>query len=127
MSESKRILLVEDEDNIALALTFLIEREGYLIDRVADGHAALAALDHTRPDLVILDAMLPGLSGFGVCQHIRETERLAATRVLMISAAGEDARRRSLAIGADHFLLKPFDTKELRQEVHRLLQEKEDA
>ncbi|MEM6897440.1 MAG: response regulator [Pseudomonadota bacterium] len=117
----KRILLVEDEKNIAMALSYIIEREGYVLDHVADGAEAIAAVDATRPDLVVLDAMLPEVSGYSVCQHIRESDELSDTKVLMISAAGETARRRALAMGADAFFLKPFDTRELTGEMQALL------
>lgn len=117
----KRILLVEDEDNIAFALSYLIEREGYILHRVADGAAAISELDNSKPDLVVLDAMIPGVSGFDVCQYIRETECLSDLKVLMMSAAGTQAQRKALDIGADAFFLKPFDTRELTGTVRELL------
>ena len=120
---TKRVLLVEDETNIAMALTFLIEREGYELDCVSDGAQALKALGAKRPDLVVLDAMIPEVSGYSVCQHIRETAELSGIKVLMISAAGDSARRRALEIGADAFFLKPFDTKALTGEMKALLQD----
>ena len=121
--EPKRILLVEDEENIALALSILIEREGFMLNHVPDGSDAIAALDAEKPDLVVLDAMLPNVSGYSVCQHIRETEALSDLKVLMISAAGEAARRRALDLGADAFFLKPFDTRELTGKVRAMLDE----
>lgn len=120
-TNQKRVLLVEDEENIALALSILIEREGYLLDHVADGDAAITVLDTERPDLVVLDAMIPGASGFDVCQHIRETEELADLKVLMISAAGLQMRRQALDMGADAFFLKPFDTRELTGQLRAML------
>ena len=71
--DRKSVLLVEDEDNIALALEFLINRQGYALSRVATGEAAIASLQAQRPDLVVLDAMLPKATGYEVCQFIRET------------------------------------------------------
>lgn len=127
MPDPKRVLLVEDEDNIALALSILIEREGYTLDRVADGNDAIEALNASKPDLVVLDAMIPGVSGFGVCQHIRETEELSDMKVLMISAAGQKMQRRALDIGADAFFLKPFDTSELTGQVRAMLDGPVDA
>ncbi len=118
---AKRILLVEDEDNIAMALEFLIGRAGFALTRVATGEDALAAIDADPPDLVILDVMLPNTSGYEVCQHIREREDLAGVKVLMMSAAGEMARRKGLAMGADAFFVKPFDTRLLRDEIATLL------
>ncbi|MEM9843573.1 MAG: response regulator [Pseudomonadota bacterium] len=117
----KQVLLVEDEDNIAMALEFLINREGFDLKRVSTGEAAMDALDEARPDLVVLDVMLPETSGYEVCQHIRERDDLRDIKVLMMSAAGDMARRKGLALGADAFFVKPFDTKLLRDEINALL------
>ncbi|MEM6478952.1 MAG: response regulator [Pseudomonadota bacterium] len=118
----KRILLVEDEENIALALSYLIGREGYALRHVSDGAAAIHALEEERPDLVVLDAMVPEVSGYSVCQYIRDHDALNDLKVLMISAAGESARRRALEIGADVFFLKPFDTKALTGQIGAMLE-----
>lgn len=117
----KHVLLVEDEENIALALSILIERAGYELSHVSDGAEAIRALNTVRPDLVVLDAMIPSVSGFSVCQYIRDTDGLADLKVLMISASGDGARRRALALGADAFFLKPFDTKALTGQITDLL------
>jgi len=121
MTVSKNVLLVEDEDNIALALEYLIGGDGVDLRRVSTGEDAMAAMEADRPDLVVLDVMLPETSGYAVCQHIREREDLRDIKVLMMSAAGEMARRKGLAMGADAFFVKPFDTKLLRQEISALL------
>ncbi|MEZ5796848.1 MAG: response regulator [Paracoccaceae bacterium] len=117
-----RVLVVEDEDNIALALDFLMEREGYEHDRIADGDAALPKIRDMRPDLVLLDVMLPGASGYEICQGIRLDPGLADVKILMMTARGSSIeKRKGLAIGADGFITKPFELKELREEVRRLL------
>ncbi|MEM6729005.1 MAG: response regulator [Pseudomonadota bacterium] len=118
----KNILIVEDEENIALALSILIGRAGYALEHVSDGASAIESLKSKRPDLIVLDAMLPEVSGYSVCQYIRETETLSDLKVLMISAAGEGARRKALALGADAFFLKPFDTKALTGKIGALLE-----
>ncbi|MYF90504.1 MAG: response regulator [Boseongicola sp. SB0676_bin_33] len=119
---NKKILLVEDEDNIALALSFVIGRQGFQLTRVATGPDALDVLKADRPDLVVLDLMLPGCSGYEILQTIRESERLRDVRVLMISAsAGEVVRKKGLALGADAFLTKPFSTSHLAEEICLLL------
>ena len=120
-AEDKSVLLVEDEDNIALALEFIVSRQGYDLKRVSTGEGAIASLGEDRPDLVILDVMLPKGSGYEVCQFIRERESLKDTKILMISAAGEMAKRKGLALGADAFFVKPFDTRLLTQEMATLL------
>jgi len=118
----KHILLVEDEDNIAIALEFLIRRMGHDPHRVADGDAALDAIERERPDLVVLDVMLPKRSGYEVCQMIRRAPDLRDVKVLMMTAGGgEMERRKGLALGADAFLMKPFATEDLKAEIATLL------
>ncbi|MFO1201167.1 MAG: response regulator [Tabrizicola sp.] len=117
-----RVLVVEDEDNIATALEFLITREGYGHDRVASGGEALARIRATRPDLVLLDVMLPEVSGYEICEGIRTDPALARTKVLMMTARGSAMeRRKGIELGADGFISKPFELKDLRAEVRRLL------
>ena len=117
-----RVLVVEDEDNIALALDFLMTREGYDHDRVADGDAALPKIRAMHPDLVLLDVMLPGASGYEICQGVRLDADLKDVKILMMTARGSSIeKRKGLAIGADGFITKPFELKELREEVRRLL------
>ena len=138
MADPKSVLLVEDEDNIALALEYIIGRKGYALKRVDSGEGALASLREAPPDadglamiegvlqvaeMQVRDVMIPRGSGFEVCQHIREDADLSGTKILMISAAGEMARRKGLALGADAFFVKPFDTRQLMDEVSRLLEE----
>ncbi|MCF8511355.1 MAG: response regulator [Rhodobacteraceae bacterium] len=125
MAETKRkhrVLVVEDEDNIALALDFLMTREGYDHARVADGAEALPRIRDMHPDLVLLDVMLPGASGYEICQGVRLDPNLADVKILMMTARGSAIeKRKGLAIGADGFITKPFELKELREEVRRLL------
>jgi DNA-binding response OmpR family regulator len=120
----KTVLLVEDEDNIALALTHLIGRAGYALRRVASGNAALDALAEERPDLVVLDVMLPERSGYEICQMIRRDAALEGVKVLMITASGGAAeRRKGLAVGADAFMTKPFAAADLTAQIGALLAE----
>ena len=117
-----RVLVVEDEDNIAAALEFLILREGYGHDRVASGSEALPRIRDTHPDLVLLDVMLPEVSGYDICAGIRTDPALAAVKVLMMTARGSAIeRKRGMELGADGFISKPFELKDLRAEVRRLL------
>jgi DNA-binding response OmpR family regulator len=118
----KSVLLVEDEDGIALALEYLISRQGYETRRVADGNAALRAMEEARPDLVVLDVMIPERSGYEVCQIIRRDAGLKDVKVLMMTACGgEVERRKGLALGADAFLSKPFATADLTAQIRALL------
>ncbi|TCP38921.1 response regulator transcription factor [Rhodovulum marinum] len=118
----KSVLLAEDEDGIAIALEYLIAREGYDTRRVADGQSALDAMEEAPPDLVVLDVMLPHRSGYEICQIIRRTEELKGVKVLMMTArGGEVERRKGLALGADAFLTKPFATADLKAQIRALL------
>lgn len=117
-----RVLVVEDEDNIAIALDYLMTREGYEHDRVASGAEALDRIRDMHPDLVLLDVMLPEVSGYEICQGVRLDPSLSDVKILMMTARGSAIeRRKGLALGADGFISKPFELKELRDEVRRLL------
>ncbi|QYK41310.1 MAG: response regulator [Paracoccaceae bacterium] len=117
-----RVLVIEDEDNIAIALDYLMTREGYEHDRVANGGEAMARIRDTHPDLVLLDVMLPEVSGYEICQGVRLDPDLSDVKILMMTARGSAIeRKKGMALGADGFITKPFELKELRQEVRRLL------
>jgi two-component system, OmpR family, phosphate regulon response regulator PhoB len=117
-----RVLVVEDEDTIATALEFLITREGYGHDRVASGADALPRIRETRPDLVLLDVMLPEVSGYEICKRIRTDRALDGMKVLMMTARGSAMeRKKGMELGADGFIAKPFELQALRAEVRRLL------
>ena len=118
----KKVLVVEDEDNIAIALDYLMTREGYAMERVASGGEAMARIKAVHPDLVLLDVMLPEVSGYEICQAVRLDPALADVKILMMTARGSAMeRRKGLAMGADGFVSKPFELKELREEVRRIL------
>lgn len=117
-----RILIADDEPNILLSLEYLMKREGYEVLLARDGHEALLALQRERPRLVLLDVMMPGRSGFEVCQALRADESLRDTLVLMLTAKGRDTDvAKGLAMGADAYMTKPFSTKELAQKVREML------
>ena len=119
---SKRVLIADDEPNIVISLEFLMKREGHTVSVARDGPSALEAIRSTRPDLVLLDVMMPGLSGFEVCQAVRGDESLAAVKILMLSAKGRDTDiAKGNALGADAYMTKPFSTKELAEKVRELL------
>jgi two-component system, OmpR family, phosphate regulon response regulator PhoB len=117
-----RVLVVEDEDSIALALDYLMTREGYDHDRIANGSEAMARIRESHPDLVLLDVMLPEISGYEICQSVRLDPSLSDVKILMMTARGSNIeRRKGMALGADGFITKPFGLNELRDEVRRLL------
>ena len=119
---SKKVLIADDEANIVISLEFLMKREGHAVSIARDGPTALAAIRSTKPDLVLLDVMMPGLSGFEVCQAVRGDESLAGVKILMLSAKGRDTDiAKGRAMGADAYMTKPFSTRELAEKVRELL------
>ena len=117
-----RVLIVEDEEALGLLLRYNLESEGYDVEVVARGDEADTRLRESVPDLLILDWMLPGLSGIELCRRLRarsETERLP---IIMLTARGEESERiRGLSTGADDYVVKPFSTAELMARVRAML------
>jgi DNA-binding response OmpR family regulator len=121
---AKRILIADDEPNIVVSLEFLMRQRGYEVKVVSDGAAALAAVAEFRPDLVLLDVMMPVVSGYDVCQKVRENPDWSGIRIVMLSAKGRDVEvSKGIAIGADAYVTKPFSTRDLIAKVGELLGE----
>ena len=119
----KHVLIADDEPNIVVSLEFLMKREGHRVSVARNGDSALEAIRRDRPDLVLLDVMMPGRSGFEVCQAVRADESLAGVKILMLSAKGRDTDlAKGQALGADGYITKPFSTRELADTVRRMLE-----
>ena len=119
---AKRVLIVDDERNIVTALEFLLELNGYQVKVARDGEEALIYVVTFKPDLLLLDVMLPLRSGFEVAQKIRENAALQHIKIIMLTAKGRDVDvAKGLALGADAYITKPFSTKELLAQVRQLL------
>jgi two-component system phosphate regulon response regulator PhoB len=117
-----RIMIVEDEEPLSLLLRYNLEAEGYDVDVVARGDEAELRLREHTPDLVLLDWMLPGLSGIELCRRIRARGETEDLPVIMLTARGEEGDRvRGLATGADDYIVKPFSVPELLARVKALL------
>ena len=117
-----KVLVADDEPNILISLEFLMKREGYQVLMARDGHAALESIRRERPALVLLDVMMPGKSGFEVCQAVRADESLNGVKILMLTAKGRDTdRAQGLGLGADGYMTKPFATQDLAARVRELL------
>ena len=115
-----RVLLIEDEPNIATAIAFILQRDGWRVSTHSDGATALDAVRRHGPDVVVLDVMLPGRSGFEILGAIRGGER-ADLPVLMLTAKGQAKdRERATALGVDRFMTKPFSNAELVEAVRAL-------
>ena len=117
-----RILVVEDEIDVALLISYNLEAEGYVVESVARGDEAELRLAENTPDLLILDWMLPGLSGIEICRRLRAREATRTLPIIMVTARREESERvRGLAVGADDYVVKPFSVIELMARVHALL------
>lgn len=117
-----KVLIADDEPNIVISLEFLMKREGYEVTVVRDGQQALDAIVRDRPDLVLMDVMMPVKSGFEVCQEVRGIEAVKDTPILMLSAKGRDADiAKGMAMGATAYITKPFSTREMASKVRDLL------
>ncbi|MFN2159262.1 MAG: response regulator transcription factor [Anaerolineales bacterium] len=113
------ILLVDDEPLITDSLTYSLQREGFEVEAVADGLSAIEAVERVNPDLIVLDLMLPDISGFEVCRRLRTT---TSTPVIMLTARGEEIDRvLGLEVGADDYLAKPFSFRELLARIQSTL------
>ena len=117
-----RILIAEDEPNIVTSLEFLMRQCDYEVRVARNGEEALQLAREFRPDVLLLDVMMPLKSGFEVCRTIRASPELGPVRILMLSARGRQAEiDRGLSLGADAYVTKPFSTKELLAQVRQLL------
>ena len=117
-----KILIADDEPNILISLEFLMKRGGHQVLVARNGIEALEAIRRERPALVLLDVMMPGKSGFEVCQAVRADEALAGVKILMLTAKGRDTDvAQGLGVGADGYMTKPFSTKELAARVREML------
>jgi len=119
---SPTILVADDEPNIVISLEYLLRREGYTVLIARDGQEALDAITRDKPDLVLLDVMMPKKTGFEVCQEVRAVESLQGVKILMLTAKGRDTDvAKGLALGADAYMTKPFATRELVEKVAEIL------
>jgi two-component system, OmpR family, alkaline phosphatase synthesis response regulator PhoP len=118
-----RVLIIEDEPNIVLSLEFLLEREGYETATAADGERGLALVRELRPDMVLLDIMMPRLNGYQVCQAIKADPNLAQIPVVILSAKGQEVEKlKGLALGASAYITKPFGNQEVLEAVRAALE-----
>lgn len=121
---NRKILIADDEPNILVSLEYLMKREGFDVSVARDGIEALAVIQEQRPDLVLLDVMMPGKSGCEVCQEVRADDALSGVRILMLTAKGRDTDvAKGLAMGADAYMVKPFSTRDLVAKVRDMLVE----
>jgi DNA-binding response OmpR family regulator len=124
----KKILIIEDEEDIAEILQFNTEKEGYASFIADSGEKGLEFILQNKPDLVLLDLMLPGLNGLEVCKNVRKNESLSNVRIIMLSAKGEEIDIvTGLELGADDYVTKPFSPRVLMARIKNVLQRREVA
>jgi two-component system phosphate regulon response regulator PhoB len=121
-SSDPAVLIVEDEASLATLLRYNLEREGYRVFEARDGEEGLLLADEVRPDLIVLDWMLPQLSGIEVCRRLRARGEMRNVPVIMLTARGEEQDRiRGLDIGADDYIVKPFSMTEMLARVRAVM------
>jgi DNA-binding response OmpR family regulator len=120
----KKVLICDDEPYILESVSFIVREEGYEVLTAGDAEQALRLLSSERPDLVLLDIMMPGKSGFDVCRELKANESLCGTYVILLTALGQDRDMEDgYQSGADEYMTKPFSPRSLRRRLHELLDE----
>jgi DNA-binding response OmpR family regulator len=116
-----KVLIVDDEPNIVTSLQFLMKKSGFETSVARDGDEALAEVERFRPDLLLLDVMMPNRDGYEVCQKLRASG-WTDLKIVMLTAKGRETEvTKGLAVGADAYVTKPFSTRDLVEQVNRLL------
>ena len=119
---TKKVLIVDDELNIVTALEFLLQRSGYDVMAAQNGEEALQRVESFAPDLVLLDVMMPRISGYEVCRRMRERPEWKHIKIVMLSAKGREAEvSKGVSLGADLYVTKPFSNIELVGKIGALL------
>ncbi len=124
MSEKKKILIVDDEPNILMSLEYTFKKKNFLVFIARDGEEALELLKTERPEIIILDIMMPKVDGYATLEVIKKDERLRDCKVILLSAKNkENDIKKGLSLGADAFITKPFSIKKLIKKVENLTTE----
>jgi len=119
---TKKVLIVDDEINIVTALEFLLQKNGYEVMVAQNGDEALQRVESFAPDLVLLDVMMPRISGYEVCRRMRERAEWKHIKIIMLSAKGREAEvSKGVSLGADLYVTKPFSNNELVGKIGELL------
>ncbi|TRX50883.1 response regulator [Fulvivirga sp. M361] len=117
----KKVLIVDDEPNIIMSLEFLMKKNGYEVFIARNGAEAIKAVDRERPDIVILDIMMPHVDGYEVCEYIKQQKITPVAKVIFLSAKGKESDiAKGYEVGADFYMTKPFSTKNLVNKINEL-------
>jgi DNA-binding response OmpR family regulator len=123
---SQKILIVDDEPNIVIPLQFLMEQNGYNTLVAQSGEEALESISKEKPDLILLDIMLPGIDGFEVCEIVRLNPEWRNTKIIFLTAKGRDVDiAKGMILGADEYITKPFSNQQIIDAVTKLLKKPE--
>lgn len=118
----KKILVVDDDPYILMSLEFLMKKNGYQVMVARNGTEAMDAVNSIRPDLVLLDIMMPDVDGYSICKYIKSKKELRDIQVIFVSAKTKDADiQKGLQLGAALYISKPFSTRDLMKQVNELL------
>lgn len=121
---TQKILIVDDEPNIVVPLQFLMERNGYETVVAQSGEEALEAISKEKPDLILLDIMLPGIDGFEVCEIVKLHPEWKKIKIIFLTAKGRDVDiAKGMVLGADEYIAKPFSNTQIVESVKKLLEE----
>jgi len=119
---SAKILVVDDEPNIVLILEFLLQREGYHVEKAYNGLQALELADTFQPDIIVLDVMMPGMDGFEVARKMRSNPVLESAKIVFLTAKGTQRDKESgYANGAEYYMIKPFDNDEFVNTINEIM------
>ena len=119
----EKILIVEDEPSIVVPLQFIMKENGYDVAVAFSGEEAVDAITESKPDLILLDIMLPGMDGYELCQMIRQNPDWKGIKIIFLTALGREAdMAKGMALDADAYITKPFSNKEVVEKVRNLLQ-----
>jgi len=120
--EQKKVLIADDNENIRQALTYLLEDEGYSLQIARDGAETLQKIREFRPDVLLLDVMMPEINGYDVCRTIKNDPDLRNTYVIMLTARGQVAEQElGKEVGADEYVVKPFSPIDIRSKLVNIL------
>ncbi len=119
---SAKILVVDDEPNIVLALEFLLQREGYRVEKAFSGLQALEIAEAFQPDIVVLDVMMPGMDGLEVARKIRGNPALDQAKIVFLTAKGTQRDKQSgYTSGAEYYMIKPFENEEFVNTINEIM------
>lgn len=119
----KKILIVDDEPNIVVPLEFLMKQSGYEVAIARNGKEVLDSVVASRPDLILLDIMLPDINGFEICHTLRTSYDMQEVKIILLTAKSRDSDiNKGMAMGADAYIIKPFSTKDLVKKINEMIQ-----